>query len=239
MANRYGRERLALYLLSDGLDAPPHTIRHILRRNGRIEHTHQRRKPLYPALWAWDVEEPFCLIQTDLKDILDKQALGTTPWDHIRKHRLPRYQWTACNGRTRLRFLAYNHTRTSTNGPAFMVLVLLWLRAFGITTTVTFQTGWGEESGGDNPDHVAALEAKSPGPVQGQLKRYPMGRKGYSGRVERSHRAGDDELHRLYLLSRQDERDTLPLAAQLLYFYNVQRPHFGQEMNKEAPLRVL
>jgi putative transposase len=238
-ATRYGRERLALYLRSLGLHASPHTIRHILRRNDPIKHTHQRRKPLYPALWAWDVQEPFSLIQTDLKDILDKQALGTALWDHIRKHHLPRYQWTACDGRTRLRFLAYSHTKTSTNGLAFMVLVLLWLRAFGITTTVTFQTDWGEEFGGNNPDHIAALERKFLAPLQGQLKRYPMGRKGYNGRVERSHRTDDEELYRPYLLSMQDQHDTLALAARSLYFYNVLRPHFGQGMNKEPPLRVL
>ena len=146
-ATRYGRERLALYLQRLGLDVSPHTIRHILRRRDPIQRTRRRRKPFYPALWAWSVEEPFSLIQTDLKDVLDKGALGTTLWDHMRKRRLPRYQWTACDGRTRLRFLAYSHTKTRTNGLAFLILTLLWLRAFEISTTVTFQTDWGEEFG--------------------------------------------------------------------------------------------
>lgn len=91
-ATRYGRERLALYLQKMGLMLSPHTIRHILRRRDPIESTRQRRKPLYPALWSWEVEEPFSLIQTDVKDILDKQSLGPTLWDHLRKHHLPRYQ---------------------------------------------------------------------------------------------------------------------------------------------------
>ena len=69
----------------------------------------QRRKALYPARWAWDEEVPFSLIQADVKDILDKKALGTALWQHIRRQRLPRYQWTACDGRSRLRFLAYSH----------------------------------------------------------------------------------------------------------------------------------
>ena len=105
-ATRYGRERLSLCLERGGLEISPDTIRHILRR--RCDPTKRRRKrrkpcvinttrkevpcntitrgkPLYPALWAWEVEEPFglslrtkpfSLIQTDVKDILDKQALG-------------------------------------------------------------------------------------------------------------------------------------------------------------------
>jgi len=238
-ATRYGRERLALYLQWLGLDISPHTIRHILRRRDPIERTRQRRKPFYPALWAWDVQEPFSLIQTDLKDVLDKGALGTRLWDHMRKHRLPRYQWTACDGRTRLRFLAYSHTKTRTNGLSFMVLTLLWLRAFGITTTVTFQTDWGEEFGGDNPEQIAALERQFLQPLQGQLRRFPMGRKGYNGRVERSHRADDEELYRPYLLAMDNNQDNLALAARWIYFYNVQRPHFGIGMDRQPPLRVL
>ena len=239
-ATKYGRERLALYLQRGGLHISPDTIRHILRRCDPIEIVgRKRRKPLYPALWAWEVQEPFSLIQTDVKDVLDKQALGPALWDHLRKHHLPRYQWTACDGRTRLRFLAYSHRLNRTNGLAFLVLVLLWLRAHGIITPVTFQTDWGQEFGGDNPQQIAALEARFLQPLGGQLKRYPLGRKGYNGRVERSHRADDEEFYRPYLLSMQDENDTLALAARWVYFYNVHRPHFGKGMDKQPPLAVL
>ena len=68
------------------------------------------------------------LLQVDVKDILDKGALGPSLWDHLRKGCLPRYQWTACESRSRLRFLAYSHTRTLANGLTFLSLVLCWLR---------------------------------------------------------------------------------------------------------------
>ena len=239
-ATRYGRERLALYLQKGELEISPDTIRHILRRRDPIEKRgRKRRKPLYAALWAWEVEKPFSLIQTDVKDVLDKEALGPTLWDHLRKHHLPRYQWTACDGRTRLRFLPYSHRLNRTNGLAFLVLALLWLQAHGVTTSVTFQTDWGQEFGGDNPDQIAALEKRFLLPLGGQLKRYPLGRKGYNGRVERSHRVDDEEFYRPYLLSMQDENDTLALAARWVYFYNVQRPHLGEGMDKQTPLEVL
>jgi putative transposase len=238
-ATNYGRERLALYLKRQGVSLSPYTIRNILRRHGVTAHKRRRRKPLYPARWAWDEDVPFALIQADVKDVLDKKALGTTLWQHIRRHRLPRYQWTACDGRSRLRFLAYSHRITRTNGIAFLLLVLLWLRSHRISTPVTFQTDWGAEFGGDNPDQVAALQQRFLQPLNGTLRRYPMGRKQYNGRVERSHRTDDEEFYRPYLLQANCDRELLDLAARWIYFYNVLRPHLGKQMAKSTPLQVL
>jgi len=237
-ATSYGRDRLAIYLERMGLSISPYTIRHILRRHGLIK-KRKPRKHLYPAFWAWDVEEPFSLIQTDVKDVLDKQALGPSLWDHLRKQKLPRYQWTCCDGRTRLRFLAYSHHINRTNGLAFLILVLIWLRACGVKTTVTFQTDWGQEFGGDNPNQIASLEERFLRPLKGQLKRYPPGRKGYNGRVERSLRADDEEFYRPYLLQMENEGDFLNMVARWVYFYNVLRPHLGAGMEKRTPLEIL
>ncbi len=72
----FGRRRLALYLQSRGVPLSPHTIRHILRRHGLRPQRRQRRS-VSPALGAWEVQEPFRLLQTDVKDIHDKDTLGT------------------------------------------------------------------------------------------------------------------------------------------------------------------
>lgn len=235
---RYGRKRLALYLQTQGLCLSPHTIRHILRRH-RPPQPQTRRKALYPALWAWEAEEPFSLIQVDGKDIHDKETLGTARTTHLTRCHLPRYQYTACDGRTRLRFLAYAHANNRTNGLAFLILVLAWLRAFGIHTPVAFQSDWGQEFGGDNPAQVAELSARYLQPLQGQLQRYPLGRKGYNGRVERSHRSDDEEFYAPYLLQAQDTAQFLALSYRWLYVYNVLRPHFGAGMEQRPPLAVL
>lgn len=234
----YGRHRLAFYLARQGLELSPHTIRHILRRYCPPQ-KRRRRKPLYPAHWAWEVEVPFSLIQTDVKDIYDKGALGTKRTTHLRHQGLPRYQWTACDGRTRLRFLAYSHRLHRTNGLAFMILVLLWLHAFGCDMPVTFQTDWGQEFGGDNPDQIVHLSQQFLEPLDGQLKRYPKGRKGYNGRVERSHRSDDEEFYRPYLLNLSDVSDFLTYAQRWTYFYNTLRPHFGDGMDGRSPLAML
>lgn len=233
-----GRRRLALYLQGRGVTLSPHTIRHILRRHG-CRPQRQRRQGVYPALWAWEVQEPFSLLQTDVKDIHDKGSLGTHRTTHLRRHHLPRYQWTACDGRTRLRFLAFSHTLSSTHGLAFLILVLSWLRAFGVEQTVTFQTDWGREFGGDNPRHVQELSQRFLAPLGGALRRYPLGRKGYNGRVERSHRTDDEEFYLPYLLEAQDVPQFLGLSARWVYVYNVLRPHTGVGMDNQPPLAVL
>lgn len=235
---RYGRRRLALFLRHQGLDLSPHTIRHILRRL-RPPQSRPRRKPLYPANWAWEVDDPFSLLQTDVKHILDKGALGTVITTHLTRKHLPRYQWTACDGRTRLRLLAYSHTITRTNGLAFTLLCTLFLRALGLECPITFQTDWGQEFGGDNPEQVAALSAKFLEPLNAQLARYPKGRKGYNGRVERSHRTDDEEFYRPYLLNIHSVQEFLAYAHKWTYFYNALRPHFGHDMHENPPLAVM
>lgn len=237
-ATHYGRKRLALFLRRQNVQLSPDTIRHILRRNGLVA-KRKRRKPLYPAQWGWEQEEPFKLIQVDTKDVRDKGALGTERVTHLDRRHLPRYQWTACDGRSRVRFLAYSHELNSTNGMAFLILVSLWLRAHGIAGEIAFQTDWGQEFGGDNPERIAHLETKFLQPLQAKLRRYPMGRKGYNGRVERSHRTDDEEFYRPYLTQVENVSHWVQLAGHWVYFYNAIRPHTGKGMDNQTPLHVL
>ena len=139
-ATGYGRKRLVL---------SPRAIRHILRRNG-FTGRKTKRKTFYPAHWAWEEDGPFALAQVDVKDVLDKGALGTKLWDHLAKRKVPRRQRTFLEGRTRLRFLSWGHEITLTNGLCFMGLAMLWLRGRGIEGEVAWQTDWGEEFGGSN-----------------------------------------------------------------------------------------
>ena len=234
----YGGHRLALYLRGHGLCLSPQTIRNILRRR-RPPQKRKPRQPLCPALWAWDQEEPFSVIQTDVKYIHDSQAPRTERTTHLLRQRLPRYQWTACEARTRLRFLAYGHRLNRTNGMAFMILVIVWLRAHDVQTKVTFQTDWGQEFGGDNLSRITRLSTRYLHPLGADLRRYPFGRKGYNGRVERSHRTDDEEFYRPCLLSANDTSQLLSLALHGVYFHNTIRPHFGKGMDQKPPLEVL
>ena len=231
----WGRRRIA-----HALGLPEGTVRHILRRHlGEERRKRKKRKTFYPAHWAWEEEEPFRLAQVDTKDILDKSTLGTKLWDHLRKHGLPRYQWTFLEGRTRFRFLAYSHNLSVVNGLCFVALVMSWLRAWGIEVEVDWQEDWGPEFGGENPEHLEKLDAKYYRPFGARLRRAPKGRKGYQGRVERSHRTDDEEFFLPCLGRMKTVEGFLRGAQRWQYHYNVERPHFGVGMNGESPLAKL
>ncbi|MCL6579763.1 MAG: helix-turn-helix domain-containing protein [Candidatus Bathyarchaeota archaeon] len=235
----YGRKRLAWYLArEEGIVLSPNTIRHVLGRNG-FKGKRKPRKVFYPAFWVWETEKPFSLVQADTKDILDKGTLGTRLWTHMLRKRLPRYQWTCLEGKTRLRFLSYSRELSLASGLCFMFLVMLWLRRYGMDSEVVWQTDWGEEFGGSNPEKLTMLEERYYQPLGAHLARIPKGRKGYSGRVERSHRSDDEELYLPFLGSIWSEQDFLRKALGWVYFYNLVRPHYGKDMNGKTPFEKL
>ena len=232
----WGRKRI-----SHALGIPEGTVRHILRRHlpEGERRRRKKRKVFYPAHWAWEEEGPFRLAQVDTKDILDKGTLGTKLWDHLRKHRLPRYQWTFLEARTRFRFLAYSHELSVVNGLCFVALVMAWLRAWGIEVEVQWQEDWGSEFGGDNPEHLAKLDEKYYRPFGAKLRRAPKGRKGYQGRVERSHRTDGEEFFIPCLGRVKTVGEFLKAAQRWQYYYDVERPHFGAGMEGKSPLGKL
>jgi putative transposase len=235
----YGRRRLCWILRRDyNIHLSENTMRHILRRMGVKSKAKPRRK-FYPAHWAWEVKEPFSLAQVDTKHILDFGALGSARWDHLRKHHLPIYQWTFCEAKTRLRFLAYSHECTRSNGKLFATLVLAWLRGWGIDTRLVWQTDSGEEFGGKSPRTLEGLQKDLYEPWNAQLARIPLGRKGYNGRVERSHLTDDEEFYLPLILSWKNSDDMLKSAQAWQYVYNVKRPHFGKGMGGLSPVEKL
>lgn len=178
------------------LGIPEGTVRHIMRRHlGEGRGKRRKRKTFYPADWAWEEGKAFRLSQVDTKDILDKGTLGTKLWDHLRKRGLPRYQWTFLEGKARFRFLAQSHSLSVVNGLCFVALVMSWLRAWGIDVEVDWQEDWGSEFGGENPEPLTKLDEQCYRPFGARLRRAPKGRKGYQGRVERSHRTDDEEFY--------------------------------------------
>ena len=228
-ATGFGRERLSRHLWhQDRIALSPHTIRHILRRQKR------RRQVCYPAHRAWETRQPFALAQVDVKDIRDQGTLH-----HLQQAHLPRYQWTFLEGRTRLRFLAFSHKLTRTNALCFAGLVLFWLRAHGITQRVQWQTDWGSEWGGESVPQMARLNERFFQPLGARLVRFPLGRKGYNGRVERSHRTDDEEFYLPLLLQIRDERELLKRAAQWVSYDNVARRHSGAGMDGRSPWQKL
>ena len=235
----YGRRRLAWILRRDyNIYISEDTVRHILRRLG-VKKKGKSRRRFYPAHWAWEVKTPFSLAQVDTKHVLDFGALGSKRWDHYRKHHLPLYQWTFCEAKTRLRFLAYSHQCTRSNGKLFATLVLAWLRGWGIDTRLVWQTDSGEEFGGKSPRTIEGLQKTLYEPWNAQLTRIPLGKKGYNGRVERSHLTDDEEFYLPMIINWKNTEDLLKSAQAWQYIYNVKRGHFGKGMGGLSPLEKL
>ena len=86
----------------------------------------KKRKVFYPGIWVYDMmrKKPFQLAQVDTKDIYDKGTLETEIYTHLWRNKLPRYQWTFLEGKTRLRFLCYSYKIHQTNGLSFVILVM-------------------------------------------------------------------------------------------------------------------
>ncbi|GAV23976.1 Integrase catalytic region, partial [Carboxydothermus pertinax] len=86
--------------------------------------------------------------QIDSKHIADQSALPSDAYAAIFRNKLPKYQFTAIDVKSRLRFIAFANELTFKNGLSFLLLVAFWLRALGVNQHLFFQTDNGEEFGG-------------------------------------------------------------------------------------------
>lgn len=232
----FGPLRLHHWLKANGLTISPSTIRNILRRNGMAK---RRRKKSFISKWVnwydWDKIYPLQYFQLDTKEILDFKTLPEEIYLHILDHGLPRIQWTAIDIKTRLRFIAYSQEKSYANGVTFMILLALWLKAFGITHEIYFQTDWGEEFGGKSYTKINHLQDEILKPLDVRLVRIPKGKKEYNGIVERSHRTDDEEFYLTQIKKISCAQDFPDYAAWWLWCYNTKRKHHGKGMNFLTP----
>ncbi len=218
-----------------GIKLPPGTIRNIIRRNRLRPKWRRTYKGCRRRIYQWDTKDPLSFFQTDLKVIRDRKGIPPAAYAHHERARLPLYQWTACCVRTRIRFLAFSSEKTMANGLAFMVLIVLWLRAHGLHHHVSHQTDWGEEFGGKSPKKLAALDRRIFQPLGASLLRIRKGRTTDNAIVERSHRS-DDEENYAPLLTRYPNTDAfLTGSFRWQCRWNLRRPHFGRHMYGRRP----
>lgn len=218
-----------------GIQLPPGTIRNIIRRHRLRPKRRRTYKGCRRRIYQWDTKDPLSFFQTDLKVIRDRKGIPPAAYAHHERAGLPLYQWTACCVRTRLRFLAFGSEKTMACGLAFMVLVVLWLRAHGLPHHVSFQTDWGEEFGGKSPKKLAALDRRIFRPLGAMLLHIRKGRTTDNAIVERSHRS-DDEEHYSPLLTRYPNTDAFLLGSfRWQCRWNLRRAHFGRHMYGQRP----
>jgi hypothetical protein len=86
--------------------------------------------------------------QIDSKHIADAKTLPEKAYAAIFKYKLPKYQFTAIDIRTRMRILCFADELSFANGFSFMLYVAFLMRALGIRHRIFFQTDNGSEFGG-------------------------------------------------------------------------------------------
>src|SRR4030042_3985135 len=109
-----GKKRLRGMLLDEEkLIIPISTIGKILKRNKvKMRQKKRKHRSSNPPSYDFSSLLPFEKFQYDTKDYLDKQALKQELYDHVLKYKLPRYQWTMIDIKSRIRFLAWSYQLT-------------------------------------------------------------------------------------------------------------------------------
>lgn len=237
----FGPRRLAVVLATScDIYLSPYTIRNILRRYG----VRCRKVKSYNGQRRYAVDfsafKPLQFWQIDTKHIADQSALPHEAYAAILRNKLPKYQFTAIDVRTRLRFIAYASELTFINGLAFLLLLAYWLRAFGVKDHLFFQTDNGEEFGGQATTRKRKLMQKFIfDHLEISLLNIPPGQKQFNTFVERSHRSDDEEFYALNLAKVTSKASFLKMAQHWILYFNYKRPHFGRNIKGKTPMQAL
>lgn len=238
---RYGYKRMYRHLGKQGYNVKDvytlGNIKGVYKRNKlkikKIRTANGERRSLYD----YDIIAAFEFLQYDTKEIMDKHSLPIEIYEKFKSNpKLPIYQWTIIDAKTRVRFLAWSHERCSLFGLKFLEYVICWLRAHGIDTKINVQMDMGYEfySGSKrkqkkwndhfNKYNVYAYDTE--------------GAKWKQNLVERSHRIDDEEFYcpRGSFINTKDE---FFLEAQFWIIYYNNRSHSGIGLNGLSPKQKL
>src|SRR5579872_2430192 len=242
-STKFGYRRVAKNLREKpGLTIKDSTVRNILKR-ARVKGLINGEKVRAASgksvrFYDWYSAQPFEVIQTDLKVILDKKALPQEVYHHTQRHNLPLYQWTAECVNTRIRFLCYSNEKSFVNGLNFYLMVIAWLRAHNVRTELVFTVDWGEEFGGKSRQKITDLR-KLLKPLGATVHQNHKGQSQENGFVERSHRTDDEEFYipRLQTIKTNDQ--FFLEALNWVWYYNTKRGHTGNGMADGTPYQKL
>lgn len=235
-----GPKRLSRHLKAKfNLEISHHTIRNILKRY-QIKTKKYRTLPGFKRVsYPYEELAELSFFQIDTKEIPDLKTLPKPLYDHLFQANLPKFQFTAICVKTRIRFMAYAYENSCANGIAFLVLLILWLRAYGVENEIILQTDNGQEWGGSSLRKVNHIQQNILAPLKAKMTRIPKGRAYKNGVVERSHRTDDEEFYLPYLAKINSPDNFLYQALKWLYYYNSERAHFGRGMDGMSPFEKL
>lgn len=223
----FGRDRLARILKEKGISVNPSSVRYVLKRHGLT--SKYKRSKYRKRVRFYDFESlyPLSHFEVDLKEIYDKGTLSEDCISYAQSLRIPPYQWTAIDVKTRMRFISYSYEKSFTCGLIFMMTLIYFLRAFAIKHEITLQTDNGEEFGGKSMQKVEYLNRVIFQPLGVKLIHIPKGRKEYNAFVERSHQTDDNEFYIPQLELCKNLTEFMFRTLRWQYLYNIVRFHSG------------
>jgi len=238
--DKYGVKRMYNHLKREGQDMQEFSIGKIKGlykkyklKSKRIRTVNGERR----ALYNYDLLSVFEELQYDVKVLADKHSLPKDIYDKFKySKKLPKYQWTIIDAKTKTRFLAYSYDISSFFGLKFLEYAIHWIRGHGIQSKINIQVDMGKEfySGSkrkqkDWNDRLSKLNAHV----------YDTeGSKWKQNIVERSHRTDDEE----FLCPRGgfiNTKSEFMTEGQFWIFYFNTRSHTGVGMNGLSPLKKL
>jgi len=236
----YGRRRIKRRLfIENRIEIHENTVEKIIKRLGLPQ-------KVYRNAWRSKTRKrynantllPFERNEVDTKEILDKKGLPPSVYKHfLSSDWMPKYQWTWIDVASRLRFLAYSHSCSWTNGQIFHRYVRAWLALFGVTDTLNTSIDGGREWSATTQRSFEYARATFYEPLAISPSLIRKGHPEDNAYVERSHRTDDEEFYVPYGPEWNTEKDFLRRANWWTIMYNTIREHQGIEDG--APLQKL
>ena len=240
VSDKYGVKRMYNHLKREGQNMEKFSIGKIKGlykkyklKAKRIRTVNGERRVLY----NYDLLGVFEELQYDVKVLADKHSLPKDIYDKFKySKKLPNYQWTIIDAKTKTRFLAYSYDISSFFGLKFLEYTIHWIRSHGIQSKINVQVDMGGEfysgSKRKQQDWNDSLN---------KLNAYVYDTEGVKWKqniVERSHRTDAEE----FLCPRGgfiNTKSEFMVEGQFWILYFNTRSHTGIGMNGLSPLKKL
>jgi hypothetical protein len=216
-------------------------IKGIYKRNNlAVKKTRSMNKQRV-ALYDYAKLACFEHLHYDTKTIPDTKALPENIYKKFKLNpKLPVVEWNIIDVKSRFRFIAYSHERSSFFGLEFMIFVLQYIRANTLNPDmkITIGTDNGSEffSGSQRKKGEWNAHFKS---LNAEIYSYNPGFDVRKNLIERSHKTDDEEFFVPRGKFINNKKSFMKEAVNYSYYFNCQRAHSGICMNNRTPLEVL
>lgn len=232
---KFGFKRLHRHLTRQGHKFTLGEIKGVYKRrklkSKKIRTVNKNRRKLY----NYDEIEAFQHLQYDVKEIADQSALPQEIYQKFLK-KLPKYQWTITDAKTKTRFLGWSYSLSSFFGYQYLEMVILWLRAHNVKTKINVQFDGGREFCRGSKRKLSIWNEN--------LSKYDVevfqtdGSKWKQNIVERSHRTDDEEFYCPRGEFMNTKSDFIIEGQYWIQYFN-NRPHDGIGLNGISPREKL